>query len=254
MTLAMARVLPARLHQFGVLMAVVVALLLTGCSSQQLYGDLTEEHANEMVAILDEAGIAAEKSELGEGKWKVTVAGSDMARASSTLRANGLPREKFESSCTVFKKEGITSTPVEDRARLNCAKTQELSDTINKMEGVLSAKVHLAMPEADPLSKVAQPSGASVYVKYRTGFDVRSKQSAIKTLVSNSVEGLNFDRVSVYMEPAQSLPVATRRSESLPWGDVLRIILGIIALGLLALAGRAWLKGRKSKSLVKAEN
>jgi type III secretion protein J len=101
---------------------------------------------------------------------------------------------------------------------------------------------------------VAQPSGASVYVKYRTGFDVRMKQSAIKSLVSNSVEGLNFDRVSVYMEPAQSLPVAKRRDEALPWGDVLRIILGIIAVGLLALAGRAWLNGRKSKALVKAEN
>ncbi len=239
--------------RFVFLCGVIFALLLSGCSNAPVYSDLTEEHANEMVAVLSEAGIAAQKSDVGDAKWKVSVAQNEFSKAIDTLRANGLPKEKFESGCTVFKKEGIASSPTEERARLNCSKSQELSDTISRFEGVLSARVLLAMPEADPLSRVAQPSGASVYVKYRTGYDMRSKQGAIKTLVGNSVEGLNYDRVSVFMEPAQSLPVARRSQSTLPWGDVARIILGIIAVALLAIAGRAWLRGRKSKNLVKVE-
>ena len=247
------RARPARNLYHAILLSLLLACLLAGCSSKQVYGDQSEEHANEMIAVLNEAGIDAQKSEVGEGKWTVSVTDSDLPNAFATLRANGLPKPKLESACTVFKKEGIASSPIEERARLNCAKSQELESAIGKFEGVLTVSVLLSMPEPDPLSRAAQPSGASVYVKYRSGFDMRSKQGAIKTLVGNSVEGLSYDRVSVYMEPAQSLPVAKRRDDGLPWGDVVRIILGIIALALLAIAGRAWLRGRKPKNLVRAE-
>jgi type III secretion protein J len=253
MTAVWVRAVPARFNIFVLLFGLVLALFLSGCSSMPLESDLSETHANEIVAVLSEAEVNAQKSEVGEGKWRVSVAQSDFAKSVDILRANGLPKEKFISLCEVYKKEGLSTTPSEERGRFNCSKTQELSETISKFEGVLSARVHLALPEPDPLSRVSQPSGASVYVKYRTGFDMRSKQAAIKTLVGNSIEGLNYDRVSVFMEPAQSLPVAKRKSESLPWGVVLRIIMGIIAVALLALAGRAWLRSRKTNSIVKVE-
>ncbi len=232
---------------------IAVALLVSGCSSRELETGETEKSANEMIAVLADAGISATKSKQGDDKWSVSVADGDFAKAVNTLNANGLPRESFESACTVFKKEGMTSSPAEERARENCAKSQELSQTISEMEGVLAARVHLAIPQPDPLSREASPASASVYVKYRTGMEMNSKQAAIKSIVTNGVEGMSFDRVSVYLEPAQSLPIAKKGGDGVPTGDIIRILLGIVAVALLALAGRAWLRGRKSRAIAPVE-
>jgi type III secretion protein J len=70
--------------------------LLVGCSSQELYGQLSERQANEMVAVLRSAGIDAEKQS-HEGKFSVLTAKSDFPQAVRTLNAQGYPRESYDS-------------------------------------------------------------------------------------------------------------------------------------------------------------
>ncbi|MFA6118026.1 MAG: type III secretion inner membrane ring lipoprotein SctJ [Sphingomonas sp.] len=224
---------------------LLAALTLAGCSRQEVYGKLTEPAANEMLAVLNQAGIPAHKVAGEKDNWSITVDQGEFARAVETLRAHGLPRENYDSLGSVFKKEGFTSTPLEERARLIYGLSQELSRTISEIDGVVQARVHLTMPEADPLSREAKPSAASVFVKYRTGFDLRSQTGAIKSLVTNAIDGLTYDRVSVVMVPAQSLPVVPESQGMVSVSTLVRTLAAIVAALLLAFAGRALWRMRR---------
>jgi type III secretion protein J len=229
--------------------ALPATLLLAGCGQQEVYGKLTESSANEMIAVLSQSGINASKVAGEKENWSIAVDPSDFARSVETLRAHGLPHENYDSLGTVFKKEGFTSTPLEERARLIYGLSQELSRTISEIDGVVQARVHLTMPEADPLSREAKPSAASVFVKYRTGFDLRSQTGAIKALVTNSIDGLTYDRVSVVMVPAQALPTTAVASSGVEMGTLARVAAGIGALVLLIFTGRALWRARRRSGL-----
>lgn len=207
-------------------------LTLSACGEQEVYGKLKERQANEMIAALRNANISARKEGAGEGEWSVVVSPDQFSRAVEVLKANGLPREEFQSLGDVFAKKGFVSSPTEERARLIYGLSQELSQTVSSIDGVAEARVHLAIPQTDPLSKETRPSSASVFVKYRPGFDVRSQTGAIKSLVTNAIEGLEYDKVSVVMVASQTAPAA-------PEMTVARFDTPLTR-GLLVLVALAW--------------
>ena len=103
----------------------------------------------------------------------------------------------YQSLGEVFRKEGFVSTPLEERARLLYALSQELSRTVSAIDGVVIARVHLAIPERNPLSEEKPLSSASIFIKHKPGSQVVNKAASIKALVVNSVEGLPYDNVTV---------------------------------------------------------
>lgn len=219
------------------LLCVAVAGAMAGCSGQELYRDIDEREANEMVAVLMRSGIESSKAPGEKGTFSVEVPQSEFARAVDVLRQNGLPRDQYESLGTVFKKEGFTSSSLAERARLVFGISQELSSTISQFDGVVEARVHLALPEADPLTGAANPPSASVFVKYREGFDLPAQTAAIKALVTNSVEGLDYDKVSIAMTEAKTPPVALTPTGSGWLGTILALLGAAIGIGLVGLAG-----------------
>ena len=228
-------------------LAIALALSLAACSGQELYRDIDEAEANDMVSALSRAGIASEKVAGDKGVFAVEVAPSDFSRAVDVLRENGLPRENFESLGTVFKKEGFTSSSLAERARLVFGLSQELSNTISQFDGVVDARVHLAMPEADAMTGVANPPSASVFVKYREGFDLRSQTAAIKALVTNSVEGLDYDKVSIAMTEVKPLPAAQPPALADRFAEILFVVASVLGGVLLALGGWRWWATRQRK-------
>ena len=181
-----------------------VSVLLAGCSEQELYSNLSERGANEMVAVLRSAGIDAEKKSQ-EGRFSITTARSDFSQAVRTLNAQGYPRETFDSMGKVFKREGFVSSPLEERARLVHAMSQEISNTIANIDGVVTARVHLVVPERNPLIDKPQPAAASVFIKHRPEKDLSAQVAQIKALVVNSIEGLAYENVTVALFPAEGL-------------------------------------------------
>ncbi len=230
------------------LFALTCALFLSGCSSQDVHSGLSEAQANELIAALADAGIAGDKSKVDD-KWTISVSKGDFAKSVEALRSAGLPRDEYASLGTVFKKEGFTSTPLEERARLNFGLSQELSRTISEIDGVVQARVHLTMPEADPLSREAKPSAAAVFIKYRSGFDLRSQTGAVKSLVTNAIEGLTYDKVSVTMVPAKSVAPAKEASVGINLSLILQVLAALVGLIILVFAGRAYLRGRGRSKL-----
>lgn len=224
------------------LAALALPFALAGCGEQDIYSKLTEGEANEIVAALGQADIASSKREAGKEGWSVAVGEDQFARAVDVLRAKGLPRDKYASLGQVFEKKGFVSSPIEERARLNYGLSQELSHTVSEIDGVVEARVHLAIPEADPLSDKIKPSSAAVFVKYQPGFDLRGETGAIKALVTNSVEGLSYDRVSVVMVASQVARPEEGMSLQNTGSFATAGILAVLGLGGLAAV---FLRGRK---------
>ena len=247
--LLMPSVKPRAGHSLWAAMLLFMLAMLSGCSQQELYANQSEQQANEMIAVLHERGIDAGKQAGEENTWTVLVDQGDFSKAVDLLRARGLPRETFESTGTLFKPSGMSDTPLAQRARLIYAQEQDLNRMISQFDGVVSAQVKLAMPDPGPLSQQSRPSSASVLVKHRTGFDLRSKTAAIKSLVANGVEGLDYENVSVVVEPAQQLPLNKASNDSISFSALGKILLSLAALGLLFFAVRALLRRRRRATI-----
>jgi type III secretion protein J len=193
------------LRRLALAASCTVAVLLAACSEQELYSDLTERQANEMVAALRSTGIEAEKT-ARDGHFSVLTAGSDFSRAVQVLNAQGLPRETFDTMGKIFKREGFVSSPLEEHARLMHAMSQEISNTLANIDGVVTARVHLVVPERNPLADKPQPAAAAVFIKHRPDKDLSGETAQIKALVVNSIEGLAYDNVTVALFPAEAMP------------------------------------------------
>lgn len=157
-----------------------------------------------MLAVLLSNGIDARKVGLGD-TLELQTARRDLPKAIALLSERGYPREEFQSLGDVFKREGFVSSPLEERARLLYALSQELSQTLSTIDGVVTARVHLAIPEQRVLSDEIKPSSASIFVKYKPGSAVAEQSALIKALVVNSIEGLPYDNVTVTFFPASRI-------------------------------------------------
>jgi type III secretion protein J len=241
------RAVPARLA-----MAVVCAATLASCKSD-LYTNLDQRHANEIVSTLRQHGIPAERA-FGKGdRVSVSVEESRFAEAVAVLNDSGLPREEFATLGDVFKRDGLVSSPVQERAQMIFALSQELSRTVSEIDGVLSARVHLVLPENDPLRQQLVPSSASIFIRYQASMPVSDLVPQIKLLVANGVAGLSYDKVSVILVPVAPRTIVARndrgdefqaqargRGDGLFVADWPTLSLGALAIALVGALAFAW--------------
>jgi type III secretion protein J len=89
-----------------------------------------------------------------------------------------------------------------------------LSQTISDIDGVLSARVHLVLPENDPLKQRLVPSSASVFIRHRASVAMNDLIPQVKILVANGISGLTYDKVSVVLIPVEPMAPATGSSEA----------------------------------------
>lgn len=196
--------------------SICTVAFLFGCESQELFSDLTETEANEIVAVLFSANLNANKSaNKTGGSYTIYTDKSSFSEAVAVLRTRGLPRERFESVGDVFQKDGFVSSPLEERARLNYAMSQELARTISNIDGVILARVHLAVPKKAHLADTVEASSASVFVKHRADADLSSSVAKIKSLVVTGLENLPYDNVTVGLFPAEYQPMPIRSESEL---------------------------------------
>lgn len=223
----------------------MLCCLLTGCKTE-LFTKQTEGDANDMVAALREHGILAEKESPDGGKsWTVRIEEEDIVQATNVLHSLGLPVERHESLGQIFKKDGLISTPTEERVRFIHGVTEELSETLSHIDGVVVARVQIVLPQNDPMAPVSKPSSASVFVKHRPEANVQALVPAIKNLVARSVEGLPYENVSVTMIPGMPLahPQLVEHSSAGIWAGVGGVLLVTVlaALGWSAYVRATWL-------------
>jgi len=210
---------------------IALLLALAGCRVE-LYSGLNETEANEVVAALADGRIAARKEHMEGADWQVQVDEDRVGAALELLRAQGLPAQHYASMGDMFQKQGLVSTPAEERMRYIFAVSQELSRTLRSIDGVVEARVHVVIPQDDPLSDKVRPSSAAVFIKHRPDVDLRLLAPAVKDLVAHSIEGLSPDRVALTLFPA---PRAGALAASPDPVDAPREVLGMSQRAVVTL-------------------
>lgn len=192
---------------------IMLTLFLVGCQTE-LYTNVTQKEGNEMLSILLSEGVVATKEPDKDNTVKLMVDSSQIAFAVDALKRKGYPREQFSTLKEVFPKDDLISSPLAERARLVYAKSQELSSTLSQIDGVLVARVHVVLEDQDLRpGERPTPASVSVFIKHAADIALDSYVPQIKLLVNNSIEGLNYDRISVVMVPSSEVRVATQNNQ-----------------------------------------
>lgn len=218
------------------LMVLIVAMLLQACDTD-LYTNLSEREANVMVATLARHGIPAKRVTQDENRMTVTVDEDRFAEAVEILDRLGLPGQEFANLGEVFKSDSLVSSPVQERAQMIYALSEELSHTVSQIDGVLTARVHVVLPDNDLMQQNSTPSSASVFIRHNPKLDVNPLIPQVKTLIANSISGLSYDNISVV--PVAAVRLETQQETSSP---VLSSFLGI-AMPTTSVARAGWIFG-----------
>lgn len=233
--------------------ALPLVLSAAACGREELLHDLDERQASEVVVALDDGGIAAHKVRPGgEGGYAVEVAPSDAPRALRILAERDLPRPRPPGLGEVFGKGGLVPTPTEERALYQHALAGELARSLESVEGVVGARVHLALAEADPLRPAERPlPRASVLLRCRPSdcAAVRTLEPGIRALVAGAADRLEGAAVSVVVTEAREAPrPAPQAGPRAGLALGLAATAGAGALAALALWLRIRLRGRARRA------
>jgi len=218
------------------ILLVLTVLFLTACKVD-LYSNIEENQANEMLALLLEHNIPAAKVPVKDTIVTLQVESNYIAQAIEALNSNGYPKMNYETIGSLFQKEGLVSSPSEERIRYVFGLSQDLGQTLSVIDGVIKAFVHVVVPQSKPGSTVVEPASASVLIKYNRLYDLQSQIPQIKLLVANAVEGLRYDNVSVVLFPAKETVNIIQKQESKdPFSGlslIIMVISGIVILMVL---------------------
>jgi type III secretion protein J len=202
------------LKQFFIL--ILIGGLLTACESRRvIVNALDEKEANEILVFLSNKNINAEKVQAASGEgggskailWNISVESTQANEAMALLNQAGLPRRRGQNLLDIFSNVGLVPSGMNEKVRYQAGLAAQIASTIRKIDGILDADVQISFPEEDPLNPNAQKKKitASVYVKHNGILDDPNAHLAtrIRRLVSGSVNGLDYDNVTVIGDRAR---------------------------------------------------
>ena len=158
-----------------------------------LYTGLTRDDVARIGAALKEAGIEFDVNADGQ---TVSVNYGDTAHARMLLAEKGLP-ESANTGYDLFDKVGSFGlTSFMQNVTKTRALEGELARTIQSIDGITAARVHLVLPDTSSLRSQQQAASASVVIRTAMPTDTSPAQ-AIRHLVAAAVPGLKVDNVTV---------------------------------------------------------
>jgi type III secretion protein J len=199
------------MRRASLLTLVLGLVLLSGCAVPIAAG-LDEGDANRVVVALDQSGIDASKEAdpTVEGKFRVTVPRDDAARALATMADEQLPRAKTKGVLEAADRGQLVPSQAAEHAQLVAGLAGDLERTLDTVDGVLSARVHLNLPAGDPLRDGPPPkASASVLIEHR-GTTPPLTAESIQRLVAGGAGGLAPADVTVVFVPHVARPAAAR--------------------------------------------
>ena len=159
-----------------------------------LYAGLPEAEKARVVEALTNGGIQVQ---LDPTTGEVLVPTSDYHTARLEVAAQGLPASGPEGYGSISEIPMGSSRTVEN-VRLKQSQEIELARSISEIQGLVAARVHLAIPEKSVFARASVPPSASVFVQMEDGRALSRQQiSAIVHLVSSSVPSLPKGEVTV---------------------------------------------------------
>lgn len=192
--------------------AIGIALFLWSQSPaySQLYGELAERDASQVVEALRTAGI---DYKLNPSTGAIMVPESRVHDARLELAANGLPEGTGMGLEMIKEPQGFGVSQFMENARYQHALETELARTIRNVRSVREARVHLAMPKQTAFVREREGASASVMLSLYGGRQLEPEAAdAIVHLVASSVPNLMAKDVTLIDQHGRLLSASGERN------------------------------------------
>ncbi|HEY6460488.1 MAG TPA: hypothetical protein VIY73_10070 [Polyangiaceae bacterium] len=193
-------------------LALPALLFLAGCSVP-VAGGLEDTEANRVVVALDRASIDAtrESDPVVEGKWRVEVSRDDLPRALELMREEGLPRPTPPGVLDAVGKGSLVPSEAAEHAQLVAGMAGDLEKSLEDVDGVLRARVHLNLPSPSPLRDAPVVRGSASVLLEHLGSTPPLSAESVQRLVAGAVAGLLPADVTVVLvsRPVPANPAAS---------------------------------------------
>ncbi|MDT8760656.1 flagellar M-ring protein FliF [Sphingomonas psychrotolerans] len=178
----------------GLVLAGLLAWSMVATSPQRiLFANASDADKAAISSALQGVNIASNI----DGSGSITVAEDDYHKARMLLASQGLPKAAPGGYAILDNLPMGVSRAVEGE-RLRQARETELARSIEEIDAVAEARVHLATPEASAFVRDRAAPSASVIVKLQPGRALGEAQiRAIVNLVASSVPGMQPDSVTI---------------------------------------------------------
>ncbi len=182
-------------------LSVVAFVALAGISSwwssrtdwRTLFSGLDARDAAQVQQQLSSAGLVYQTTPDGTA---IQVAAENLDKARVAIAAKGMPqsgRLGFE----LFDKPNWVGSEFDEKVNFQRALEGELEHTIETMDAVRSARVHIVLPKQGAFSSEDQPAKASVILKLKHSAVPREEADSIRNMVASAVEGLQPGSVTL---------------------------------------------------------
>ncbi len=191
---AIKRSLPL-IFMVGLIASAAFAWFMLSTPTQKtLFTALPDSDKSQVIAALKQGGITGR---IDESTDALTVNESDYSKARMLLAGQGLPKSAPGGYAILDNLPMGVSRAVEGE-RLRQARETELARSIEDIDAVAEARVHLAVPENTVFVRDNASPSASVIVKLQAGRSLSDAQvSSIVNLVASSVPGMKPDDVTI---------------------------------------------------------
>ena len=175
-------------------LSVIIWLALQQPAQRDLFRGLPDAEKASVTDLLQKNGI---KYTLDDNSGAIQVSNDDYHQAKIYLAAQGLPASAPEGSDMVSAMPIGASRAVENE-QLRSAREMDLARTIEAMDSIISARVHLAQEVPSVFVRDRSEPTASVMITMSGASRLPDSQvQAIVHLIASSVPGLSADQVSV---------------------------------------------------------
>lgn len=180
------------------LTVIAVGVMLTMWASRPdmrvLYSGLDEGEAAKITEKISDKGIAYK---LGNGGTTVYVPKKHVSQLHLDMAKEGLPQGSLKGY-SIFDDQPMGVSPDVQNVNIKRALQEELSKSIQMIDGVVSARIHLVSPENSLFVSQGSDTSASVVLRLRPGHRLSALNiAAITHLVAGSVEGLKSETVTI---------------------------------------------------------
>ena len=160
-----------------------------------LYMQLSDRAGGEVITALDQLDIPYR---LSAADGTIEVPADQLHAARYRLAARGLPKTDDERQDEAERAPSFGASSLQEQQRFQRALEIDLARSIQKLEAVEIARVHLALPKVSPFLRDAPPATAAVLVRLRQSAQLSVEQvSTIQTLVAAGVPRMKRTDVQV---------------------------------------------------------
>ncbi|MDP1926540.1 MAG: flagellar basal-body MS-ring/collar protein FliF [Thiobacillus sp.] len=192
---------PVRRFMLALLVVVPLVALSTAywwlnpSAYRVLYPQLSDRASGEVITALEQLDIPYR---LSADNGRIEVAADQLHLARYRLAALGLPQSDADAEDAIDRAPSFGASSLQEQQRYQHALEIDLARSIQKLQTIELARVHLALPKVSPFLRNAPPATAAVLLRLRPGARLSAAQvGSIQTMVAASVPRLKRAEVQV---------------------------------------------------------